>query len=205
MISRRCATLRQSEDLWRRVFESKFGAVVSETKPPQLNFVDWFLTLADAGMLVQPPNFEGDEWVAKPLTDLLFYAIDKGYTELVIYSLKNKVDIHYKNDSALILASGKGQKEIVKLLIANGANVQARDNAALIHAGLDGEDEIVKLLIANGADVQANDNETLRHAAENGSYEIVKLLVNGADVQAKDNEALRYAAENGDDGICPNY
>ena len=83
MISRRCANLRQFEDLWRRVFEFKFGAVVSETKPPQLNFVDWFLTLAHAGMLVRPLKFEGDEWVAKPLTDLLFYAIDKGYTELV--------------------------------------------------------------------------------------------------------------------------
>ena len=96
MISRSCATLRQSEDLWRRVFESEFGAVVSETKPPQFNFVDWFFTLADARMLVRPLNFEGNEWVAKPLTDLMLYAIEKGYIELFMYTLKNKVDIHYE-------------------------------------------------------------------------------------------------------------
>ena len=63
--------------------------------------------------------------VAKPLTDLMLYASEKGYIELFMYTLKNKVDIHYQNDGALMIASGKGRTEIVKLLIANGANVNA--------------------------------------------------------------------------------
>ena len=107
MISRSCSNLRQSEDLWRRVFESKFGAFVSETKPPQFNFVGWFLHLAKDRVFVRPLKFEGNKWVAKPLTDLMLYASDNGYIELFTYTLKNKVDIHYKNDSALILASRK--------------------------------------------------------------------------------------------------
>ena len=58
--------------------------------------MDWFLTLAHAGMLVRPLNFEGDEWVAKPLAELMLYASEKGYIELFMYTLKNKVDIHYQ-------------------------------------------------------------------------------------------------------------
>ena len=171
-ISRSCANLRQSEDLWRRVFEFKFGAVVSETKPPQFNFLDWFLTLADAGMLVRPPGWVGNEWVTKPLTDLMLYASEKGYIELFMYTLKNKVDIHYKNDIALRLASDFGRTEIVKLLIANGANVQAEDNEALAFAAKSGHYEMVKLLIANGANVQADDNYALREAARKGTMKL---------------------------------
>ena len=202
MISMSCSNLRQSEDLWRRVFESKFGAVVSETKPPQFNFVGWFLTLVKDKMFVRPPGWVGDEMLVNSLSDLLLYACKNGYIELVIYTLKNKVDIHYKNDRALGLASVTGRTEIVNLLIANGANVQANDNYALRHAAENGHGEIVKLLIANGANVQAKKNYALIFAAQNGHNEIVKLLIDkGANVKAWDNYALILAAIDGNTEI----
>ena len=80
------------------------------------------------------------------------------------------------NNDALCSASYDGHLEIVKLLLKNKADVHAKDDGALRFAAKSGHLEIVKLLLENGADVHADDNAALRYSLANGHLEVVRLL-----------------------------
>ena len=113
-----------------------------------------------------------------------------------------EIDIHAKDDEALINAVWHGHLEVVKVLLKYKANVHAKNDGALRHASTNGHLEIVKLVLAHGADVHAKDDYALRYSSWNGHLGIVKLLLaNGADVHAMNDEALRCASRAGHSAI----
>ena len=103
--------------------------------------------------------------------------------------------------TALFYAADRGHTEIVKLLLAKGADVKSAAGAkALMASACAGDLESVKAILAQGADINAQDKEgvtALMVAAEENRVEVVKLLLSrGANASLKDVEgetALDYA------------
>jgi ankyrin repeat protein len=103
-------------------------------------------------------------------------AVYLNQVEVAKFLIEQGADIHFKNDDALVLASGHGCLELTKLLLENGADVHATFDLALRVACGNGCIEIVKLLVKHGADVRACNFEPHRKASMNGHSHIVNYL-----------------------------
>ena len=128
----------------------------------------------------------------------LWWACERGYIRIVMFIVSNGVDIHTKDENALILASKHGHLEVVKYLAEQGADIHAWKERAIRRAVASGHLEVIEYLVAQGADLRAEDEEAIRLAAAEGHLEVVKYLVaQGADLHAENEDAVRLAASNG--------
>jgi len=109
------------------------------------------------------------------------------------------IDLRYKNDYALRIASGNGHFPVIQFLIEKGgADIHVDDEYALKIASKDGYENIVKYLVEKGSDIHADNEYALRMASLYGHLHIVQYLVEkGADIHAHYDCALRYASEHG--------
>ncbi|CZE46945.1 ankyrin repeat domain-containing protein [Campylobacter geochelonis] len=117
----------------------------------------------------------------------IFYAIEKGDTDLLKNILKSKPNLEAKNSQGqtpLMYATYKFNNEIAFLLIDAGASVNTQDNmlnSPFLYAGAQGNLELVKKALKHGADFNVFNRyggTALIPAAEKGHLEVVKLLVN---------------------------
>lgn len=133
-------------------------------------------------------------------------AVREGDISVVQEELQAGVDVHARDDAALVIASYHGHCDIVKLLLDMGADVHASDQwgpeAALRHAAFFGWFGIAEELLQRGADVELRP-EILTDAIERGKLDIVKLLLefgvdpNLPDVSGAAGGPLRVAADVG--------
>lgn len=128
----------------------------------------------------------------------LLLAVLKGHYEIVDILLKNKVDIHIDNESALYGAIIKGHTNIVEKLIKHGADIHIYNDSALHAAAFHNRLEIVDLLIKNGADIHSLEDKAIINAVMNNHIEVVKLLMdNKANIHTLDDYSIKYAVSNG--------
>ena len=128
----------------------------------------------------------------------LLLAVLKGHYEIVDILLKNKVDIHIDNESALYGAIIKGYTSIVEKLINHGADIHIYNDSALHAAAFHNRLEIVDLLIKNGADIHSLENKAIINAVMNNHIDVVKLLMdNKANIHTLDDFSIKYAVSNG--------
>ena len=120
-----------------------------------------------------------------PLAKLLYVAVLKGKTSVVIILLQAGVDVNQCNEyqsMPLIAAAERGFSEIVALLLAADARVDAmnwRFATALWSAAINGHTDVVSLLLEAGADLEHESQgaRPLHVAASNGHLEVVRLLL----------------------------
>jgi len=130
--------------------------------------------------------------------ELLYKSSKGGDLALVMWSLKNGVDIHSDYERALKLAAQFGHLEVVKFLVENGANFHIGNEYSLRVASQNGHLGIVKYLVEKGADIHAQNESSLIYASISGHLEIVKYLVeNGANIHIDGDEPLLKASMNG--------
>jgi ankyrin repeat protein len=152
------------------------------------------VSIPDDAKMVKDPD--GNKW----RTDKLFLHERKDLKKVETWEwmIKQGINIHVKNDSALRWSASKGHIDVVKFLVENGADIHADNNNALRCAVDNGHIDVVKFLVENGADIHADNDESLRCSAFNGHIDIVKFLVeNGANIHAENDYALRCSAFNG--------
>ncbi len=139
---------------------------------------------------------------------LLSEASRRGYIPLIKELLSEGVNIHYKNDLPLVIASEAGQYATVKLLLENGANVDHSgvgmgvfNVSALYVAASWGNIKIVKLLIKYGENIRSVDiSNSIRAAVEYKHINVLKFLFKDFDdPYVIENEfLLQTSAKNGD-------
>lgn len=131
----------------------------------------------------------------------LQWACSKGHEGLVLFLLKNGVDINFHANTrtkcrktALFLAIEFRKKNpLVQILLDNGADLTITDefgSTALHVAAQHGHDDIARLLLSRGADIEATNlwHSTPLHTAALAKSVIVArtLLDHGANVNAVD-------------------
>lgn len=156
------------------------------------------------------------------MNKLLTEAASTGELSLVKFALKNRANLHFLQDAALLYAAGQGHLDIVKYLVEQGSNIPPYSliesaagghfevvkyliekgskptGMALTRAILFGHTEIVKYLIENGAEIHSENDYAIRWAAKNGELELVKFLIEkGANIHAENDYALLWAVEGG--------
>ena len=136
----------------------------------------------------------------------LYYACEKGYTEITDCLLANGarhdiIDVNQR--SSLWIAARKGFDQIVSLLLEKQANPNARANdgtTPLYHSCYEGHETCAVHLISYGASVNLTKNSgasPLFVASRNGYHSIVKhLLEKGADASQtqKDYRSVLHTA-----------
>lgn len=137
----------------------------------------------------------------------LLLALDKGYVDVAIWLIKNKVKLDTQDEhglTALHLAASRGYSEIVKILIAEGVDldVDKSGHTALHLAASNGHEMIMQMLLTAGADIEARgeDDDTALHMAveENHAATVQVLLAAGANIEAQDDNyetPLHYACK----------
>jgi len=100
----------------------------------------------------------------------------EGNLELVKMYIQLGVNIHTKDDCALMWSSNNGHLSVVKYLVEHGANIHAKDNYALQWACFNGHLDVVVYLVKQGANIHADKDLALRWASNNGHTEVVKYL-----------------------------
>ena len=120
-----------------------------------------------------------------PLAKLLYVAVLKGKTSVVIILLQAGVDVNQCNEyqsTPLIAAAERGFSEIVALFLAadaavNGMNYQFA--TPLWKAACNGHTDVATLLLDAGADIEPESQgmRPLHVAASNGHLEVVRLLL----------------------------
>jgi ankyrin repeat protein len=114
----------------------------------------------------------------------LFWAINKGYLNLVEFLIENGVDVHVAYEYPVGNAATLGYLEIVEYLLLKGANKPT----ALCAAARSGHLKIVEYVIKQGIDLKEFGYFPLEWSINLGFIEITKcLLENGADVNSNDN------------------
>ncbi len=92
----------------------------------------------------------------KDLCEALISASNDGNFEVFHYLAEKGVDIHYKNEKALYVASKNGHLPIVRYLVNKWvADVHVGYDRAIRIAQKNNHEEVVEYLIENGADVNA--------------------------------------------------
>jgi len=76
----------------------------------------------------------------------------------------------------LIYAASTGNLQDVKCFIKQGVDIHAYNDSALISAALYGHLQIVKFLIENGANISANNYQSLKWAKQRKHYKVVRYL-----------------------------
>lgn len=95
------------------------------------------------------------------------------------------IDIHERDDEALMLAAANGQLDILRYLHQNGCDIHARADSPMRLAAANGRLEVVKYLHWNGCDIHSNNDAAIRAAAAKGNLQVVKYLHwNGCDLRA---------------------
>ena len=95
----------------------------------------------------------------KAQPDLVVFASRRNSLGIVKYLDEQGVDIHLRQDQALVDASRYGHLDIVKYLVSKGANIHAQDDAAVKGALISmghrkmGNKGVIKYLLKNGASV----------------------------------------------------
>lgn len=130
----------------------------------------------------------------RDLTEVLKFAIKKGYPGLIMKLSDFKFDFTYMDNYAMKRACELGKLEIVKCLVFCKVDITLEDNTPLRLACGYLNYDLIKYLVENGADVKVNDNQPLRVAASANKLELVKFLVkNGASIQCMDYEPIRVS------------
>ena len=107
----------------------------------------------------------------------------------------------YKLRKLLYEAAGEGELSLVKHAVSKGINIHHKEDRALLYAGEGGHLEVVKYLVENGADVNGYDANILGIICENGKYEVARYLIEkGATVDAVGNYAMRETCAEGGEG-----
>ncbi len=137
----------------------------------------------------------------------LFYAADKGYSEIAQALLTNGANPNLATGQGLVplhFAAKNGHLKVVGALLENGADINAANAdgiTALLCAAENNHFEIAHILVKRGADVDARwmhgSTALTRAAALNFTHIAVFLVESGADVNANHCSALFSAAEKG--------
>jgi len=140
----------------------------------------------------------------------LFYAVDKGYLNIVRLLLQHRASTAIKdvNDNTpLFGAIANNHHEVVKLLLDHKVDIEAKnkfETTPLMWAASRGNLPAVILLIDNAAQVnnkKFDGTTALMLAAQNGHLDTVEYLLNhGAKLDMHTNrgrDALTYATDNG--------
>ncbi|KAJ3033157.1 hypothetical protein HDV00_006686 [Rhizophlyctis rosea] len=121
-----------------------------------------------------------------------------GREDIVKLCLQAGVNIHARDEKALMVAVRFGQTDVVKLLLKAGSNVHARTEQALVAAATGGHLNIIHLLLDAGANATTRLDDALAHAAEGGHTDIINTLLNaGKFAHMGMEEALLNAAGRG--------
>jgi ankyrin repeat protein len=118
------------------------------------------------------------------LGDVLVWAAEEGYSNVVALLLDVGADAHAMDDYALRVAAEEGHADAVALLLDAGANVHARNDQALRFAAEKGHSPVVELLLNAGANIHSYNENALFASAMNGHADVVELLL---DAMANDN------------------
>ena len=126
---------------------------------------------------------------------LLSDAAVKGYRDIVLLLLDNKVPVDGRNSdgaSPMHDAALGGNVEVASLILSRGGNLNARDrdaNATPLHVAASwGRKEMVRFLLSSGADATLTDKTgktALELAVANQQTEIANLLRNPGNTKAK--------------------
>ena len=108
--------------------------------------------------------------------EMFYFAIQKGYLDIIRYLAAHGADIHAYEDYALRIASANGHPDIVRYLVEQGADIHNLDDEALQEASVHGYFDVVKLLIANGANPHARRGYAIRYAKTPEIKEYLKSL-----------------------------
>jgi hypothetical protein len=113
------------------------------------------------------------------LNDKLILAIESQnlYDVKKILERGENVDIHYKDDLAIVRAAEVGNLDIIKYLVEKGADVNAQSGAPMTASVDGGHLDNVKYLIENGADLKINEYSDLYLAAERGNIDMIKYFI----------------------------
>lgn len=99
----------------------------------------------------------------------------------IVDILAKKINIRYRNNFYLYMASMMGYSEILELLIRYGIDIHSDDDYALIVAASNGHNKIVEILLKHGGIIDAQDNCAIKWAYMNNHMDTVELLQkNGA-------------------------
>ncbi|AAV51020.1 putative ankyrin repeat protein [Acanthamoeba castellanii mimivirus] len=132
------------------------------------------------------------------LVNILFWASNHGFLNIIKYVHKYGIDLRTNNDYALRLACKGGHNNVVKFFIRNGLDPKASNDFAICWAAEFGHYETVKILIKYNLDITTCSNYALRYACKNGYITLANYLIeNGADISAGDNYCIKIASEKG--------
>ena len=120
--------------------------------------------------------------------NLIHYAAQKGYTQVVKKLVDGGIDVNYSapncfRGTPLHYASENGKLEVAQLLLEKGANINCQDIRKMtpLHiASNKGHLEVAKLFLEKGANINSQGymKETPLHIASNkGHLEVGKLLL----------------------------
>ena len=112
--------------------------------------------------------------------DLIITLTDSIYTKTLIAC---GVNIHIRDDEAIIQASASGYTEAVEILIEHGANFHTRNYHVIARASWGGHIKTIKLLLKYNIDIHANNNNALISACINHQFEAVKFILDLDDIE----------------------
>lgn len=130
----------------------------------------------------------------KIINEGLLTACYEGHLPAAKLFLKYGANIHYENESPLIVAFTLAHNwdKLFKFLLRNGANIGADQNYLLRVYAEEGNIDKVKKLISLGADVNANKGIALKAAIDNNRVETVQYLISiGGNTKGLDSERRR--------------
>lgn len=132
--------------------------------------------------------------------------------EIVQDTLKRGANVHFGNDTPLVISVAHKNLEIMTLLLKNGANINAVTHfsillsnggtgrpyvchaSALSCAANNGDANIVRILLEYDVNAKVEDQTALLFSAHRGYTEIVTMLLeNGANVHHDDDIALQHS------------
>ena len=157
--------------------------------------------------------------------DALRHAIINDRLEVLTYLVEEVgVDIHTRNDIAIVWAVNYAGDAVLDYILSRGMDINARDGEAvrivvksrspedlgrvlargaavkletLLDASKRGGVSLFRQFVHYGVDIHVEDDAALREASVHGHIDLVKyLLSQGADIHARDDEALYFAAVN---------
>ena len=89
------------------------------------------------------------------------------------------------NDYVLKISAEKGHLEVVEYLVEHGVDIHTKNNQALIFASIKGHLDVVKYLVEKGADIHALNDYALKLASFHGYLEIVKFFLFDCQIEVK--------------------
>lgn len=192
--NKRCQMLCRDDYFWKLNLQTYFGPVINQIKPQNEKYFEWYERYGYFLDTTKPNNIDLYTWYmrikGKPRQDLLVYAAENGYTNLVDYIIKIGRDLDY--DRALWLAIYNNHTRVAKHLLEVGARPNTR--MLFIAAQNDNLNLLQYLIEESKLDPSAVDYTTIYEAIRYGTLPTVEYLIDVTDIDESSlNEMLDFA------------